>query len=210
MAVFDLLDDKTINRIERHAAEAQAAPLAFLKYEGGIWKIGGENVTDSEWLAITDMTGIGWKLFIDNRVAEEHMVLALENDKPKRPDSHTDKDKWKVGSGGWRMDPWSLQLSLPLLNEKSGKVVKFNASSVTQKTAIGALLEDFASKRRRQVVALTSETVRIDGRDELHPVFEITAHSDNDTPLKGFTIEKHEVSDKPAKSKSDMGDDIPF
>ena len=36
------------------------------------------------------------------------MVLALENDKPKRPDSHTDKDKWKVGSGGWRIDPWSL------------------------------------------------------------------------------------------------------
>ena len=72
MAVFDLLDDKTISRIERHAAEAQAAPPAYLKYEPGIWKIGGEDFTNSEWLAIVDMTGIGWKLFIGSHVAEEH------------------------------------------------------------------------------------------------------------------------------------------
>ena len=209
MAVFDLLDDKTISRIERHAAEAQAAPPAYLKYEPGIWKIGGEDFTNSEWLAIVDMTGIGWKLFIGSHVAEEHMVLVLENEKPKRPDSHTDRDKWQLGVGGWRKDPWSLQLSLPLLNEKSGKVAIFNASSVTHKTAIGALLEDFASKRRRQIVSLTSKTVRINGKDELHPVFEIIAHSDDDTPFKGVVIEKHVVT-AVSKSKSDMDDDIPF
>jgi hypothetical protein len=209
MAVFDLLDDKTINRIKKHAAEAQAAPPAYLKYEPGIWKIGGEDFTNSEWLAITDMTGIGWKLFIDNNVVEEHMVLALGNDKPRRPDSHTDKDKWKLGNDGRRKDPWSFQYSLPLLNEKSGKVVVFNASSVTQKTAISALLEDFARKRRRQIVSLTSETVRIDDKDLLHPVFEIIGHSEDDTPLKGVTIEKHDAAAAVSKP-NDMDDDIPF
>ncbi|MCK1638966.1 hypothetical protein IVA95_15490 [Bradyrhizobium sp. 157] len=173
MTAFDELDTKTIDRLKRHAQEAQATPLPFLNYEGSVWRIGGEQVTDSEWVVATDMCAVGWTLFHDNQIAGELYVSALGNEKPPRPKTHTDKSLWKVSAGGWRSDPWSLQYSLPLRNEISGQIVLFKASKSAAKAAVGKLLEDFADKRRRPRVVLTSTTVRRNGRDEIDPVFEI-------------------------------------
>jgi len=91
MSVFDELDTKTIDRLKRRAQEAQATPLPFLNYEGGVWKIGGEQVTDSEWVVATDMCAVGWTLFHDNQIGGELYVSALGNEKPPRPKTHTDK-----------------------------------------------------------------------------------------------------------------------
>ncbi|MGY4287739.1 hypothetical protein ACVWXO_006959 [Bradyrhizobium sp. LM2.7] len=212
MSVFDELDGKTINRIKRHAQDAQAASLPFLNYEGGVWKIGAEQVTDSEWVVATDMCAVGWTLFQDNQVAGELYVSALGHEKPPRPNTHTDKSLWKVNSGGWRSDPWSLQYSLPLRNEISGQIVLFKSGKSAAKAAVGTLLEDFAEKRRRPRVVLTSITVRRNGRDELDPVLEITDHVDDDQPWRGVVVEKNEIGvaePKPIKN-SDMDDDIPF
>jgi hypothetical protein len=189
MTVFDLLSDEQIGRLQKAAADARAVPVAYLKFDSGIWTIGSENVTDSQWLALTDLAEVGWKRFENNRVVEEVMVPILEHGNPPRPETFTDREQWAIGSGGWRKDPWSKQFSLPLLNEKTGKNVAFNATTVATKTAFSALLDDFVKNRRRQVVALSSEIVRIDGRDVREPRFEIVSHSEND---------------------KDSGDDIPF
>jgi hypothetical protein len=209
MSVFDELDTKAIDRLKRHAQEAQTAPFPFLRYEGGVWTIGADQVTDSLWVAATDMCGVGWTLFINNQPAGEFFVSALESERPPRPDSHTDKSLWKRSPKGWLSDPWSLQYALPLRNEISGQIVLFKAGKSVEKTAVGKLLDDFAEKRRRPVVALTSTTVRRNGRDELDPVLEITDYVDDDAPWKGVVVEKNEVSAaEPKPPKDDMDDEI--
>jgi hypothetical protein len=213
MSVFDELDTKSIDRIKRHAQEAQTASLPFLKHEGGVWKIGADadQVTDSLWVAAIDMCGVGWTLFLNNHVASEFFVSALGNERPPRPGTHTDKSLWKVSAGGWRSDPWRLQYLLPLRNEISGRIVLFKAGNSVEKTIVGKLLDDFAEKRRRPVVALTSTTVRRNGRDEIDPVLEITDYVDDDAPWKGVVVEKNDVSvAEPKPAKNDMDDDIPF
>jgi hypothetical protein len=213
MSVFDELDANTVDRIKRHAQDAQAAPLPFLKWKGGgVWKIGADQVTDSLWVAATDMCAVGWTLFLDNQVAGEHFVSALGNDRPPRPKTHADKTQWKVSSGGWPSDPWSPQYSLPLRNQISGQVALFKAGNAATRAAVGKLLEDFAEKRRRPVVALTSIAVPRNGRDEIDPVFEITDYVDDDQPWRGVVVDKNEIGvaePKPIKN-SDMDDDIPF
>jgi len=212
MSVFDELDTKTIARIKRHAQEAQAVPLPYLKYEGGVWKIGADEVTDSLWVAATDMCAVGWTLFIDNQVAGEVFVSAFGNERPPRPKTHTDKTLWKkVGAAGWASDPWRPQYSLPLRNETSGQIALFKAGTAAAKAAIGKLLDDFVEKRRRPVVALTSTTARRNGRDEIDPVLEITDYVDDDAPWKGVVVEKNDtITAEPKLAKNEMDDDIPF
>lgn len=211
MSVFDELDSKSIDRLKRHAQEAQAAPLPFLKYEGGVWTIGAVQVTDSQWVAATDMCAVGWTLFIDNQPAGEVFVSALGSERPPRPKTHTDKSLWKVSAGGWRSDPWRPQYALPLRNEINGQIALFKAGTSVAKTAVGKLLEDFAEKRRRPVVVLTSTTVRRNDRDELDPVLEITDHVDDDAPWKGVVVEKNDIAvAEPKPAKNDMDDDLPF
>lgn len=213
MSVFDELDATTIDRIKRHAHDAQAVALPFVKYEGGgVWKIGGEDVTDSLWVAATDMCAVGWTLFLDNQVAGELFVSALGYDRPPRPKTHTDRGLWKkAGATGWASDPWRPQYSLPLRNESSGQVVLFKAGTAATKGAIGKLLEDFAAKRRRPVVALTSITVRRNGRDEIDPVLDVTDYVDDDTPWKGVVVEKNDVSlAEPKVGNNELDDEVPF
>jgi hypothetical protein len=74
------------------------------------------------------------------------------------------------------------------------------------------LLEDFAEKRQRPVVALTSITVPRNGRNEIDPAFEITDYVDDDQPWRGVVVEKNEIGVTEPKSikNSDMDDDVPF
>jgi len=211
MSVFDEFDAKTIDRLKRHAQEAQVIALPFLNYEGGVWKIGGDQVNDSEWIAGTDMCAVGWTLFQDNRMAGELFVSALASDRPPRPSTHTDKSLWKISSGGWRSDPWRPHYSLPLRNEATGQMVLFKSSASIAKAAIGKLLQDFAEKRRRPVVVLTSTVVRRNGHDENDPIFEIIDYSDDDASWPGVVVEKNDVPvAEPKVRKNDMDDDIPF
>jgi hypothetical protein len=211
MSVFDELDAKTVDRIKRHAQEAQAASLPFLNYEGGVWKIGGDQVTDSEWVVATDMCAVGWTLFLNNQPAGEFFVSALGSERPPRPNTHTDKSLWKRHEKGWLSDPWSLQYLLPLRNESGGRIALFKAGKSAAKAAVGKLLDDFAEKRRRPVVVLTSTTARRNGHDEIDPVFEIVDYVDDDAPWTGVVVEKNEVSVAESKPpKDDMDDDIKF
>jgi hypothetical protein len=213
MPVFDLLGDEQIARLQKTAAEARAVPVAFFKFENSIWTMGGDNVTDSMWLALTDLAMVGWKRFEGKRVVEEFMRPIIENDNPPRPNTYTDRDQWPKGNGGWPMDPWSKQFALPLLNEKTGKIAIFNASTLAAKTAFSALLDDFAEKRRRQVVALSSEIVRVNDKDVHEPKFEIIEHSENDAPINfaaGKQAPEKNATTVKANGGGDMDDDIPF
>jgi hypothetical protein len=168
-------------------------------------------MTDSLWVAATDMCAVGWTLFLDHKVAGELLVSALGNERPPRPTTHADKSFWKAGAGGWTSDPWRPQYSLPLRNEASGQIALFKAGTAVTKAAVGKLLADFAEKRRRPIVALTSTTVRRNGRDEMDPVLEITDYVDDDTPWKGVVVEKNDVIDTDTKpTKNEMNDNIPF
>lgn len=212
-SLFDELDDTKIARFRKASDAAKAVPAAFLKFDSGIWKIGADDATDSTWLALTDQTASGWKRFENGRVAEEQMTLVLENEAPPRPNSHTDRDQWETGSGGWKKDPWSRQLVLPLLNVQTKKVALFTANSVAARIAVAALLDDFAENRRRQVVALTSELARVDGRDVHEPKFDVLERSENDDPIK---VLSHQEAGTAAAQKPNGGggsfssDDIPF
>lgn len=209
--LFDKLDEEQLLRFRKTADNARAVPVAFLKFDSGVWKIGGDDATDSTWLALVDQTNHSWKRFESRRVVEEVTTLVLDNEAPPRPNSHSDRDQWETGTGGWKQDPWSRQLILPLLNEQTKKVVLFTAGSVAGRVAVAALLEDFAENRRRQTVALTSELVRVDGRDIREPKFEILSHSENDEPIK---IGSHEGGATTAPKTNGGGsvpsDDIPF
>jgi hypothetical protein len=184
MSVFNSMSNEAINNIRRAAAEAQAKPVAFLRFDVGIWTMGGNDVTDSIWLALPDLVMIGWKRFEDRQVMEEIMKPISEDPSPARPKTFTNRDDWPLGNNGRPMDPWSKQLVLPLLNQKAGKIVVWTASSVAARMAIGVLLDDFASNRRRQVVTLSSEKVR-DGNYDVHqPKLVIVEHSEHDAPVE--------------------------
>jgi hypothetical protein len=217
-ASFDLLTDEQIARMKKAAAEMKAVPVAFLKFDVAIWKLGGVDITDSHWLALTDLATTGWKRFENNQVVEKIMVPILEHGNLPRPNSFTDKKQWSQWDGGRPKDPWTKVFALLLQNEATSKIVEFEATSLPAKTAVSALIDDFVTRRRRQVVKLTSELRHVDGKDVHEPMFEIVAHSEDDTPITVATG-KQTLSD-PEKGTAavrangggynDMDDDIPF
>jgi hypothetical protein len=197
MSIFDLMDDEAVDRVRKAATAAKTKLPAFLRFDSGVWTAAGIDVTGATWLALPDLATAGWKRFENRQVVEERMTLISEHGIPPRPDSFNDRESWRTGSGGRPMDPWSKQLALPLLNESTEKIAVFTASSVDGKIAIGEILDDFAN-RRRQVVTLSSETVRVDGKDVHEPKFVIVEHSEHDAAIPGFVAEKTVVA--PAKA----------
>jgi hypothetical protein len=216
-----LVTEQERERYRKAATRMQTSSLPFLIYKDGDFKLSGElePVTDSTWLALPDKIVVGRYLFLDNRVAEVHNYFLRDLDRdPPRPDTFTDKEQWKKGSGDKPSDPWALQYTLYLVNTQTNRVVEFKATTVDTRAAVGRLLTDFQDTMRRPVVALRVKP-KPENINALMPDFEIVSYSDNEEEeIPGLTIVLRDdtpVSDHPTKprTKANGGnpdDEIPF
>jgi hypothetical protein len=204
---FDEMSMEMKARLDAHGKKATAVSHPFLTFRDGLFLLSDKDVTDSEWVALTDRATVGWFLFIDNKLVATRTVSILESDDPKRPNSHTDKTLWPLGSYNQRKDPWSRSWELPLMQrDGSRQIVVFKAGSEAARNAVGKLILDFSKVKRRPVIRLLTEAKQ-DGR--LIPAFRIEGHVDDDEPL--VDLVRDDTGDiAENKVRDDMDDDIPF
>jgi hypothetical protein len=217
MSKLDQLTEVQKQRLRQHAAKAQAVALPIVRYVDGRFKIGSSagvvDVTDADYIAVTDKIAAVWKLFQNGGVDELTRVYVLDDGVPKRPDGYNDRDQWKKDSKGKPNDPLSMQYEMPLITADDGRVVMFQASTILTKAIIGRLLDDFVATMRRPCVTLTVEP-NPDNKNQMVPDFTITSHSDDDSdvpglPAAGSSAPVKEES-KPLPAKDAMDDAIPF
>jgi hypothetical protein len=205
MTKFDEMTPQEQERLRHYAKKAQAVSLPFLLFKDGGFQLGTTDVTDSEWTALIDQSTAGWYRFNGNRVEETHTVRLLEEDEPRRPNTHTNRDLWPIGTYGNPKDPWSFGWELPLQNRETGQLAVFKASSEATRNAIGKLIEDFIATRRRPVVRLLAVETKKDGKRA--PVFEVIDHDDGDGDVVDLARDDSDTAGKP---RGDMDDAIPF
>jgi hypothetical protein len=210
--------DQVFDRFQKAARTAQTvSDLAILKFDHGIYVIGGEDVTGRQMIALSDQCGWGWTLFVNGKVLEEHISLIAESDdEPPRPLTYADESTWPKGPNGMPRNPWVFQFHLPLVDAETGAACVFRTSTAGGKAAVGKLLGDFAERRRRQVVVLESHSYanKKFGGTTITPDLKIVSYSSSDDEkivtknMGNIAIKKDDAA--VVERRNDMDDLIPF
>jgi hypothetical protein len=216
-----LLNEQERERFRKASARMQSASLPFMTYREGEFRLSGEPITGSEWLALPDKAVVGRYLFIEGNKLEAHEYFLRDIDgEPRRPNTFTDRSQWKLGSHNKPSDPWTApQYTLYLVNPATNKPVEFKGTTADTRAAIARLLDDFRGDMRRPIVALRV-IPRPENEKEKMPDFEIVSYSDNEEEIPGLNIVLRDdppFSEEMAKSMpkakpggNDMDDEIPF
>jgi hypothetical protein len=145
--------------ILRTGGDRLQRPLSFMKCdEYSNFTIKGANATGSKLLAIPDWAIVQRTLFIKGMGVECHGYRWAELEgQPPRPDTFTDRTRWKdYSKNGKESDPWNnISIILPL-TDSSGGIISFQGDRAETRIAIGRLLKAFDG-RRRPIVELTHE-----------------------------------------------------
>jgi hypothetical protein len=127
---------------------------------------------------------------------------------PRRSEmGDTDESQWETGVNGERVDPWQLQVILPLLNSATGEPFIFGTTSMTGRTAVGKLILACKALRRKDPSVYPIVRLDIGGfkhRDDrvgwvATPVFPVVGQ----VPKDGTTLPDTSL-------KSDLNDEIPW
>jgi hypothetical protein len=71
---FDEMSMEMKARLDAHGKKATAVSHPFLTFRDGLFLLSDKDVTDSEWVALTDRATVGWFLFIDNKLVATRTV----------------------------------------------------------------------------------------------------------------------------------------
>jgi hypothetical protein len=114
-----------------------------------------------------------------------------------------DPNEWPIGLNEKPSDPWLHQVLIPLQNAETKEIVTFGTTSVTGRTAVGALLRSYNRMRRSNP-------------DEV-PIIQLRASSYEHRTygkvnIPSFVICGRTTLDgtKPDTAAADMNDDIPW
>ena len=207
------------DQLRENAVKAQTPSPPFIAIKDGRFKMGSDDISGSEFMAVPDECCAVWNYFPPSGGVEEILrVNMLDGKIPKRPDVHNDREQWETDWKSKRdpkpkKDPMGLQFELPLIDNESGRAIAFKASTMFTRELVGRLVEDFAEKVRRPFVTLAVNSDNV-------PEITITGYSEDleDIELPGFsrapgtptqTNGSPTNGSKPSRA-SDINDDIPF
>jgi hypothetical protein len=205
------IDQTTLDLLAKTAGEDATKSFPFLKYtrERGTpeWKTGDTFTTDAEAVFRTDEAARSFMRFAKGTkppVEETPWLLALGNERPKRPASFTDQSKWDLWPDGRRKDPWVYRTRVPLqimTGPAKGRVVLFNGDNAISRDLISELQVYFAKTGKRPLVLLTHE--KIDG--EVIPSFKVVRLTDDTTATPGLNHRKSNpvVNENPDEKTDD-------
>ena len=115
------IDQATLDLLAKTAAEDATKSYSFLNSprESGApeWKAADTFTTDAEAVVRTDEAARGFMRFaagVKAPVEETPWLLAIGNERPKRPNSFADESKWDLWTGGRPKDPWAYRTRVPV------------------------------------------------------------------------------------------------
>ena len=186
------IDQATLDLLAKTAAEDAAKSFPFLKFTretgGADWKAGDTFVTDAEAIVRADEAARGYMRFAVGTkapVEETPWVLAMGNERPKRPASFTDESKWDTWAGGRPKDPWVYRTRVPLqimTGPMAGRIVLFNGDNAASRDLISEIQVYFAKTGKRPLVLLTHEKIG----NEVVPAFKVIRLTEDDTATPGL------------------------
>jgi hypothetical protein len=220
------IDQATLDLLAKTAAEDAAKSFPFLKFthETGDadWKVGDTSITGAEAIVRTDEAARGYMRFAVGTkapVEERPWVLAMGNERPKRPASFTDESKWDTWAGGRPKDPWVYRTRVPLqitTGPTAGRIVLFNGDNAASRDLISEIQVYFAKTGKRPLVLLTHEKIG----NEVVPAFKVIRLTEDATATPGLNhtpgeneTQKPEAHTPPTQvngGSGDLNDEIPF
>jgi hypothetical protein len=192
-----------------HAGGGGATFFRFAK--GRYCNRDGEEIAPGkELVAVYDQIQTGWIKFHGKGNTPERQMGPLFGGfvVPRRSEmGDTDESLWEAGPNNEPVDPWQLQVILPLLDAKTSEPYIFGTTSMTGRTAVGKLI--FACKQLRKKNPDVYPVVRLDVSGFEHrnpqigwvptPAFPVIGQTPKDgTALPDTSLE------------ADLDDSIPF
>jgi hypothetical protein len=137
----------------------------FIKFAKGKYttRDSEEIAPGMELVAVYDQIQTGWIKFKGKGNAPERNMGPLFNGfvVPRRSEmGDNDESLWEAGPNNEPIDPWQLQIVLPLLDAKTGEPYIFATTSMTGRTAVGKLI--FACKQLRKKSPDVYPLIRLD------------------------------------------------
>ena len=215
----------------RLAKKMQMPGQPFIRYRDGKFLLNDhqdKDITGATFIAAPDEAMVFYKLFEEGGVTETLRYNMISEKDPGRPDSHKDREQWKINPKSppdkpQRMDPWNRSLNLPMFRlgddgECDGTLVLLQAETRLMQIEIGALVEYFIESGgdTRVFIKLTTIENPNDSAQTL-PKLEILGDSGNTMSIVfaedgTISIAKDEGDDveRPINKKRDFDDDIGF
>jgi len=169
----------------------------------------GEVKDAIDFIALCDMTLIGWIKFNDDAPPTRHMGLLYDGFVMPPRDSLGDFDPndWSAGLSGEPEDPWKHQIYLVLQQSGTTELFTFVTSSKTGRRSVGNLLRHYDRMRKSNADEYPVVRLKRGGfehKDERigfvpTPVFAVVGRAPRDSAAKPDT-----------SSGNDMSDGIPF
>ena len=193
------------------------------------WKAADTFTTDAEAVLRVDEAARSHMRFAPGAkgpVEETPWLLAMGNERPKRPNTFTDESKWDFWTGGRPKDPWVYRTRMPVeikTGPLAGRVVLFNGDNVASRDLIAEMQVYFAKAGKRPLVLLTHEKIGA----EVVPAFKIIRLTEDTAATPGLNHLAHDpnggekLAAKPAGKSDvhmapanggdeDLDDEIPF
>jgi len=118
-------------------------------------------------------------------VEDAPWVLAMGNERPKRPASFTHESEWDVWPGGRPKDPWVYRTRIPLeitTGPMAGRIVLFNSDNAASRDLISEIQVYFAKTGKRPLVSLTHEK----NGNEVIPAFKVIRLTEDEAATPGL------------------------
>ena len=208
------IDQATLDLLAKTAAEDAAKSFPFLRFtrETGApeWKVGDTFTTDAEVIPRTDEAARSYMRFapgVKAPVEETAWVVAMGNERPKRPNSFTDESEWDTWTGGRRKDPWVYRTRMPVqikTGPLAGRIALFNGDNAASRDVVAEMQIAFAKTGKRPLVLLTHEMIG----NEAVPAFKIIRLTEDDAATPGLNHLAHDpnASEKPAAKPAGKSD----